>query len=117
MIESPDGRVGGSIDRARVKELLAGTKDKELQAHYREVLGEPAEDQPVQEDEAADRPSSSSESETSSPSGSEVDADGEEDLDALRAEAESRGVKVDGRWGAQRLQDEIDSAPKSKGKR
>lgn len=43
MFESKDGRVSGSIDRTRVAELLAATKDDELKAHYRDVLGESEE--------------------------------------------------------------------------
>ena len=43
------------------------------------------------------------------------DESDDDDLDALRAEAEAAGVKVDKRWGAQRLQDETASAGK-KGK-
>jgi hypothetical protein len=34
----------------------------------------------------------------------------EGDVDALRALAEELGIKVDGRWGADRLQAEIDAA-------
>lgn len=33
-----------------------------------------------------------------------------EDLDALRAEAEAAGVRIDKRWGADRLREEIESA-------
>lgn len=35
------------------------------------------------------------------------DGDGEPDLDDLRAQAETLGVRVDKRWGAERLQQEI----------
>lgn len=35
------------------------------------------------------------------------------DLDALRAKAEAAGVKVDKRWGADRLYEEIDAASKT----
>ena len=38
------------------------------------------------------------------------DPPAEDDLDALRADAEAAGVKVDGRWGADRLREEIDHA-------
>ena len=38
------------------------------------------------------------------------DPPAEDDLDALRAEAEAAGVKVDGRWGADRLREEIEAA-------
>ena len=37
----------------------------------------------------------------------------DEDLDALRAKAEDAGVKVDKRWGADRLYEEIAAASKS----
>lgn len=40
----------------------------------------------------------------------------DDDLEALRAEAEKAGVTVDKRWGADRLKAEIDAAGKSKGK-
>jgi hypothetical protein len=36
--------------------------------------------------------------------------DDETDVDALRAQAKAAGVKVDKRWGADRLRDEIDAA-------
>jgi hypothetical protein len=36
-----------------------------------------------------------------------VDPPAEDDLDALRADAEAAGVKVDKRWGADRLREEI----------
>jgi hypothetical protein len=52
MIEQDDGRVAGSIDRARVAELLAGTDDEELRVYYRDLLGESEEGQAV--DEPAD---------------------------------------------------------------
>lgn len=38
----------------------------------------------------------------------ETDADAE--LEQLQAEAEVAGVKVDGRWGVDRLREEIDAA-------
>ena len=36
--------------------------------------------------------------------------DPEAELEQLRAEAEAAGVKVDGRWGADRLREEIEAA-------
>lgn len=52
MIENEDGRVSGSIDRARVAELLAATGDDELKTYYRDLLGESADgkavDQPAE---------------------------------------------------------------------
>lgn len=38
---------------------------------------------------------------------------GADELAALRAEAEAAGVKIDGRWGADRLRSEIESAQPS----
>lgn len=40
----------------------------------------------------------------------------EDELDALRAQAEKAGVSVDKRWGADRLRQEIADAGKPKGK-
>lgn len=40
----------------------------------------------------------------------EVEDPGTEELDALRAKAEAAGVKVDKRWGADRLYEEIAAA-------
>lgn len=93
MFEGKDGRVGGSIDRARVAELYAATDDEELRAYYRDLLGESDEGKAL--DKLAE---SEPEAEPEAP----VD-----DLDELRAQAEDRGIKVDGRWGADRLREEI----------
>jgi hypothetical protein len=41
---------------------------------------------------------------------SENEVNPDDDLTALRADAESLGVKVDGRWGADRIRAEIDKA-------
>jgi hypothetical protein len=99
MHEHEDGRVSGSIDRARVAELYAATDDDELKAHYREVLGESDEGKALDE-ESGDEP----EAEAAQPEETASDAD----LDALRAEYEAVSEqKADGRWGADRLRDEI----------
>lgn len=37
--------MAGSVNRAQLAELLAGTDDEELKAHYRELLGESEEGQ------------------------------------------------------------------------
>ena len=55
MIEHDDGRVSGSIDRARVAELHAGTDDEELRAYYRDLLGESEEGKAVDERARAER--------------------------------------------------------------
>jgi hypothetical protein len=49
MIVGEDGHVAGSVNRAQLAELLAGTDDEELKAHYRELLGESEEAQPAAE--------------------------------------------------------------------
>lgn len=113
MIESKDGRVSGSIDRTRVVELYAQTDDEDLKAHYREVLGDSEEgrslDQPA--DEAQDEESQDAADETvTTTEAPEAPVATEADLDALRAQAEALGVKVDRRWGEQRLREEIDAA-------
>jgi hypothetical protein len=113
MIEHEDGRVSGSIDRARVAELHAGTDDEELRAYYRDLLGDSEEgravEQPTEVD--VDQPTEA---------GPFINADGtgfepqpaverDDELEALRAEADALGVKVDKRWGADRLRSEIDA--------
>jgi hypothetical protein len=99
MIVGEDGRVSGSVNRAQVAELLKNTDDPELQAHYREVLGESDEGKEYDES-AGDTKAEADEA-----------SEGDEDLDALRAEYETAtGQKADGRWGAERLRSEIDAA-------
>lgn len=51
MQEHEDGRVSGSINRARVAELYNATDDEDLKAHYREVLGESEEGKAIAEQE------------------------------------------------------------------
>ena len=65
MFVSEDGRVTGSIDRARVAELLAGTDDEELKAYYRDLLGESEEGKAI--DEPADEPEAEESEVTESP--------------------------------------------------
>lgn len=98
MIEHKEGRVGGSVDRARVAELLAQTDDEDLKAHYRELLGESEEGKAAAED-VGEQPTEES---TTEESVADV-----ADLDDLRTQAETLGIKVDRRWGEQRLRDEI----------
>ncbi|HZO69402.1 MAG TPA: hypothetical protein VFB74_30790 [Kribbellaceae bacterium] len=101
MHEHEDGRVSGSIDRARVAELYAATDDDELKAHYREVLGD------SDEGKALDEPAEGE-------AGDDEAAENDADLDALREEYEAAsGLKADGRWGEQRLRDEIAAAEKA----
>jgi hypothetical protein len=54
MIENEDGRVSGSIDRARVAELLAETSDDELKAYYQDLLGGSPEAEAVEVEQPAE---------------------------------------------------------------
>jgi hypothetical protein len=103
MIEQEDGRVAGSIDRARVAELLAATGDAEMRAYYRDLLGDSPEGR------AVDEPVEAEPETEDAPPADDVD------LDALRAQAEALGVKVDGRWGVDRLREEIAAYNESEG--
>lgn len=77
-----DGTAIGSIDRAAL-EALEGEAAETVE------VAEEVEAEAVEEDVEAS------------------DDEEQADLDELRAEAESLGIKVDGRWGEQRLRDEI----------
>src|SRR6188768_3420477 len=106
MFISEDGTVTGSINVEKLKAVKA--KTPEAKAELKALRGdlEPLEAPEVETiDETPDRVEQDDDQ-------GETDND---DLDALRAEAEAAGVKVDKRWGAQRLQDETASASK-KGK-
>lgn len=96
MIVNKYGRVAGSIDLATLAELYVQATDDDLKAHYREVAAENGADfgeveAPAVEESAEEEPV-------------------EDDLDALRTEAEAAGVKVDKRWGVDRLYEEIEKA-------
>lgn len=95
MIRNKYGRVAGSVDIAEVAQLLAETTDEELRAYYRGLLGESQAGLAL--DERA-QPAVMPEPEP------------EVDLDGLRAQAETLGVKVDRRWGPDRLRAEIAAA-------
>lgn len=105
MFESEDGTLTGSINVSQLKAVKPKTDEAkaQLEALKRDLgLDDAHEAEPEAADEAReDKPEA-------------------EDLDALRAEAEAAGVKVDGRWGGERLQEEIAaaaaSASKGKGK-
>lgn len=99
MIVDKYGRVAGSIDLAQLAELYAQTDDEDLKAHFRQVAAENG----------------------ASLSGTEADFEAvvgaqptkpasEVALDDLRAQADALGIKVDRRWGEQRLRDEIAAA-------
>ena len=94
MYISEDGTVTGSINVEKLKAVKA--KTAEAKAELKALRGdlEPLE---VPEVETIDQDEPDTEQD-------EPDA---EDVDALRADAEAKGLKVDKRWGAQRLREEI----------
>ena len=103
MFVSKDGRVSGSIHRAEVAELYRNTDDEELRAYYRDLLGD------SEEAESLDEPAEDSAEEA-------PEAEPEDDLDALREQYEAvSGAKADGRWGAERLREEIAAYEESEG--
>lgn len=102
MIVGEDGHVGGSINREQLAGLLAGTDDEDLKAEYRALLGE------SDEGDAYDASQADSEESEEDPETAQSDAEAE--LDALRSQADDAGVKVDKRWGADRLKTEIAAA-------
>jgi hypothetical protein len=104
MLVNKYGRVAGSIDLATLAQMYAQATDDDLKAHYREVAAESGVDLDESAEASEVQPQPEVETEA------EVEEQPEEDLDALRAQAEELGIKVDGRWGAERLRQEIDEA-------
>jgi hypothetical protein len=97
MFISEDGTVTGSINVEKLKAVKA--KSPEAKAQLKSLRGElePLEAPEVPTiDETPDRVDQD-----------DTPSQGEPDLDALRGEAEEAGVKVDRRWGADRLHEEI----------
>lgn len=66
MIENEDGTVAGSLNRARIKELHDQSKDADLKAYYRGLLGESDEGRAIDEDESDKKSGSKSESSSKS---------------------------------------------------
>src|SRR6188472_1021108 len=111
MFISEDGTVTGSINVEKLKAVKA--KSPEAKAQLKALRGdlEPLEAPEVETiDETPDRVD-----QNDTPDTLEQDESDNDDLDALRAAAEGAGVKVDKRWGAERLHQEIAAAGK-KGK-
>ena len=111
MFISEDGTVTGSINVEKLKAVKA--KSPEAKAQLKSLRGElePLEAPEVETiDETPDRVD-----QDDAPDTLEQDDSDTDDLDTLRAEAEAAGVKVDRRWGADRLHEEIESTGK-KGK-
>ena len=95
MFISEDGTVTGSINVEKLKAVKA--KTPEAKAELKALRGdlEPLDAPEVPTiDETPDRVDNDDEPDT-------------DDLDDLRAAAEAAGVKVDRRWGADRLHEEI----------
>lgn len=94
-----DGRVLLAARRARVLDALPAPAP-EIPARLRRkaVAEEPTPPVAPEEAMVSDTPSTAP----------QPNEDG--DLDALREEAESLGIAVDGRWGAKRLREAIESA-------
>src|SRR6188768_1409833 len=108
MFISEDGTVTGSINVEKLKAVKA--KSPEANAQLKALRGElePLEAPEVETiDETPDRVDQDDEPDTL-----EQDEPDTDTLDTLRGEAEAVGVKVDRRWGADRLHEEIASAGK-----
>jgi outer membrane murein-binding lipoprotein Lpp len=111
---SEDGTVTGSIDVSKLDEIKPKTDEAKAQldalkaevtAGQEQVAGD-AEAKAEQEQVARE-----DDSEVTTTEAVELEAVGNPDeLEQLRAEAEAIGVKVDKRWGADRLRSEIDAA-------
>jgi hypothetical protein len=105
MIESEDGTVTGSIDVSKLDEI--DPKTDEAKAQLDALKAEVAAGQePAAEDDAEATPKSAPQPDEEQP----VEPQDDSELEQLRAEAEALGVKVDKRWGADRLRAEIAAA-------
>lgn len=110
MFISEDGTVTGSINVEKLKAVKAKTPEAKAQLQALRGDLEPLEAPEVETiDETPDRVDHNDAPDQ--PAQGEPDTD---DLDALRGEAEAAGVKVDRRWGAERLHEEIASASSNK---
>jgi hypothetical protein len=103
MFENEDGRVSGSIDRARVAELLAGTDDAELKAYYRDLLGESDEGKAA--DKAAGKDADVAESTEPSAPADPQKASMAMSKDELVALADAAGVDTEGKTKAELVQE------------
>jgi hypothetical protein len=109
MIESEDGTVTGSIDVSKLDEI--DPKTDEAKAQLAALKAEVAAGQePAAEDDAEDSAAEVTPESAPQPDEQPVEPQDDSDLEQLRAEAEALGVKVDKRWGADRLRAEIAAA-------
>jgi hypothetical protein len=99
---SDEGLVSGSVDRAELVAAYAAATGKAVKANLAACGAENGMyvegDRLVDPSEPELEPAADVEPEPA------ADVD---DLDGLRAQAEALGIKVDRRWGADRLRDEI----------
>lgn len=105
MFISEDGTVTGSINVEKLKAVKAKTPEAKAQLKALRGELEPLEAPEVETiDETPDRVDNDDTAETPDRVDQDEDPD---DINALRAEAEAAGVKVDKRWGAERLHEEL----------
>jgi sRNA-binding protein len=106
---SEDGTVTGSIDVSKLDEIEPKTDEAkaQLDALKAEVQ---AGQEPAAEDDAEDSDAEVTPESAPQPDEQPVEPQDDSDLEQLRAEAEALGVKVDKRWGADRLRAEIAAA-------
>jgi sRNA-binding protein len=107
---SEDGTVTGSIDVSKLDEIEPKTDEAKAQidALKAEVAAgqEPAVEDDAEDSDAEVTPKSAPQPDEEQP----VEPQDDSELEQLRAEAEALGVKVDKRWGADRLRAEIAAA-------
>lgn len=101
MLVNKYGRVAGSIDLATLAQMYAECDDDNLRDHYRQVAAENGSELEEATDVPAEPESVDERTDT------EREADENAELGRLQVEAEELGIKVDRRWGAARLRDEI----------
>ena len=101
MYISEDGTVTGSINVEKLKAVKA--KTPEAKAELKALRGDL---EPLEAPEVPTIYETPDRVENNDTPDNQDESDND-DLDALRAEAEAKGLKVDKRWGAQRLREEI----------
>jgi hypothetical protein len=123
MFETEEGYLTGSIDVSKLDTVKPKSDEAKAQLEAlkrenqagRDALARQAEAvavaNPDQDEPAPDN------RDVQGKSVAADDSSDDGDLDGLRSEAEAAGVKVDRRWGEDRLRDELAAASKGKGKR
>jgi hypothetical protein len=123
MFESEEGYLTGSIDVSKLDSHKPKSDEAKAQLEALKAENQAGRDALARQAEATavaypdqDEPAP----DNRDVQGKSVPADDssdDTDLDGLRSEAEAAGVKVDRRWGEDRLRDELAAASKGKGKR